>query len=93
MKQILIIAVLAMAVLPPALGQSDRKKTTQSEPGIHVTLLNQSFGEAQVQRDIGKLDRLLADDFTLINLAGGNEFGGDLVSTSASATPFQEIVG
>jgi pimeloyl-ACP methyl ester carboxylesterase len=38
-----------MAVLPPALGQSDSKKTTQSEPGIHVTLLNQSFGEAQVQ--------------------------------------------
>src|SRR5690348_12592427 len=62
MKLILIITVLATAVLPSAFGQN--------EPGRDVKLLNQSFGEAQVQRDIAKLDLLLADDFTLINPAG-----------------------
>jgi hypothetical protein len=40
------ICFLAMAVLPSALGQSDSKKTTPNEPGRHVTLLNQSFGES-----------------------------------------------
>ena len=70
MKLIPIIAVLAAAVLPSALGQSDSGNATRKEPGRDVTVLNQSFGEAQVRRDIAKLNRLLADDFTLINPAG-----------------------
>ena len=70
MRNLFVIVVLALAALPSALGQAESEKTTQNETARDVTLLNQSFGEAQVQHDIAKLDGLLADDFSLINPAG-----------------------
>ncbi len=70
MKQILVIAVLTTVISPFALSQSNSKKGIRNEPREDVMLLNQGFGEAQVRRDIAILDRLLADDFTLVNPAG-----------------------
>jgi hypothetical protein len=69
MKQMLIVALLSIAVLPPGFSQSKESKMYQNEPK-DLRQLNQRFGEAQVQRDTAQLDQLLADDFTLINPAG-----------------------
>ena len=62
-----LLAGVCAAFVAPAVAQHEHPA---GDPGRDVTLLNQSFGEAQVQRDVAKLDRLLADDFTLINPAG-----------------------
>lgn len=69
MKRIFALTLLSIAVSPLVLSQSEQQ-VGQNEPGNNIRELNQRFGEAQVRRDVAELNRMLTDDFSLVNPAG-----------------------
>ena len=68
MTRVLLAVTLLIASATPALSQVPRKDTSADE--VEVRALNEASGQAQVQRDIATLDRLLADDFVLTRANG-----------------------
>ncbi len=71
MLRALTIALLIIAVSPPALGQipgatARRRRSVESE----VRKLDREWGEAILRRDAATLDRLLADDYTRTEPSG-----------------------
>ena len=69
MKRIISLTLLSIAVSPLVLSQSEQQ-VAENEPGNNIRALNQYFGEAQVRRDVVELNRMLTNDFSLVNPAG-----------------------
>jgi len=71
MKQILIIAILAMAMSSLALAQtSDKKAAPSSKAEQEVNKVSDEIIEAFGHTDIAALDRLLADDYIVTQSFG-----------------------
>jgi ketosteroid isomerase-like protein len=67
MKRILVIALLAIAVSSPALGQS------RPEVEQELIKLTREVNDAFLKRDISTLNRILADDWIVTNPIGERE--------------------
>jgi peptidylprolyl isomerase len=78
MKQILVVVLLALALSTPALGQ---KKTPGAKPNRPLSTsanrvqeqlkkLEEEWAGAFINRDAAALDRILADDYTIIDPNG-----------------------
>ena len=81
MKRILLIAVIVIAASSLALGQKPDKTTDKSKPVGEKVAASSSVEQAVQQRlnelntalgsnDTVALDRIYADDYTLVNMAG-----------------------
>jgi ketosteroid isomerase-like protein len=71
MKRTLLIFFSIMAVSVIVAGQTSNTKTTGSDQGKDVLLkLTDELTTVKMKRDLGALDRLLADDFIFTNPAG-----------------------
>jgi len=67
-KRILIIVILAMAISSFVIAQTTDKKTAPaSKAEQEVVKASQEIVEAFGRTDIATLDRLLADDFAVID--------------------------
>jgi ketosteroid isomerase-like protein len=71
MKQILIMAILAMAMSSLALAQtSDKKATPSSKAQQDVMKVSDEIIEALGRTDVASLDRLYADDYIVTQSFG-----------------------
>jgi ketosteroid isomerase-like protein len=71
MKQILIIAILAMAISSLALAQSsDKKADPSSKAEQEVVKASNEIIEALGRTDVASLDRLFADDYIVTQSFG-----------------------
>src|SRR5215510_7923778 len=71
MNRLLVIAVVIVAVGPPAAGQKQIARRTPTESVVEgIRKLDEERIQAQIQGDVPALDRIYADDFIGIGPSG-----------------------
>jgi len=71
MNRLLVIAVVIVAVGPPAPGQKQIARRTPAESVVEgIRKLDEERIQAQIQADVAALDRIYADDFIGIGPSG-----------------------